>query len=236
MACSLQPYLDKQIASLVIGAREPGGLMLTKTLLILLSILIVSCGVTKPAKKVVEDSDYERETTDPGSGSGSGKNFDGVPTEPVVSDPTPDPVLDTSTDPTLAYGSCAAPCSGAKRVFFNSRYGKWIQVVLCTPEVYDLFMGESQNGPFYKIGDTGGHGQDHCELVNNAFTMPNNDDINSGNCPTCQVTGAGSVQNIPELWGTNVYHRSDIGEPFEFEQALQWGIHTSCTYSCGVSF
>jgi len=140
------------------------------------------------------------------------------------------------TDPSLSYGSCDAPCAGAAHVLYNAAYGKWIKVVLCTMERYDLFMGEAESGPFYKIGDTAGHGQDHCELVNPSFTITHEDDVGSGSCPTCEVQHAGSVQNLPSLWGTNVYYRANFGEPFTFAPALSPSIHTSCWYECGVTF
>lgn len=141
-----------------------------------------------------------------------------------------------ATDPSLSYGSCAAPCAGAEHILYNATYDKWIKIVLCTPSRYDLFMGEAESGPFYKIGDTAGHGQDHCELVNPAFTLSHEDGVNSGSCPTCAVQHAGSVQDIPSLWGTQVYYRAVFGEPFTFAQALNPAIHTSCWYECGVSF
>ena len=134
-------------------------------------------------------------------------------------------------------GNCDVQCSGAEHVTYNAEYGVWIKVVLCSSQRYDLLMGASQTGPFYKIGDTAGHGQDHCELVNPGFTIPNEDDINSGTCSTCYVEYAGSIVDIPELFETPVYYRAYFGEPFEFTpSADRGGIHTSCWYECGVSF
>jgi hypothetical protein len=133
--------------------------------------------------------------------------------------------------------TCSEHCAGAEHVLFNSTYGLWVKVVLCSSQRYDLFLGASQTGPFYKIGDTAGHGQDHCELVNSGFTIAHEDDINSGSCSTCDVDGAGSVVNIPELFETPMYHRAYFGEAFELTpSADKWGIHTSCWYQCGVSF
>jgi len=146
---------------------------------------------------------------------------------------TPDAA--TSAAP-LPYGSCKTPCSGASHLLYNQKYSKWVKVVLCSPARYDIFMGEQQSGPFYKVGDTGGHGQDHCELVNPAFTLTHEDYINSGNCPTCKLWSAGSVQNIPWLWNTPMYWRSKLGDPFTFGTAQKSSIHTSCWYECGVSF
>ncbi|NBW81374.1 hypothetical protein EBR21_06435 [bacterium] len=143
----------------------------------------------------------------------------------------------TSTPKVPPYGTCTNPCSGAEKVFLNSTYNKWMKVVMCSPTRYDILMGESQSGPFYKIGDTSGHGQDHCELVNNNFAvLKSDDDVKSGNCPTCNVGAAGSVTNIPAIFGGKIFYRSKMGEQFTFADATSSGIHTSCWYECGVSF
>ena len=76
------------------------------------------------------------------------------------------------TDVSLSYGQCEAPCAGATRKIFNQKYQKWIKVVTCSTSQYDIFMGETESGPFFKIGDLAGHGQDHCELLNEDFTLP----------------------------------------------------------------
>jgi hypothetical protein len=164
--------------------------------------------------------------------------------ENVVATSSPQPVASPAKSPEATaipkvppYGSCTNPCSGEEKVFLNSTYNKWMKVVMCSPSRYDILMSESQNGPFYKIGDTGGHGQDHCELVNNNFAvLKSDDDVKSGNCPTCNVASAGSVTGLPDLFGKKIYYRSKMGEQFTFEDATKWGIHTSCWYECGVSF
>lgn len=160
---------------------------------------------------------------------------------PARESPAPEPAkpspTSTSTPKVPAYGRCQQPCSGSEKVFLNSRYNKWIKVVLCSSSRYDILMGESQSGPFYKVGDTGGHGQDHCELVNNNFSaLVSDDDVKSGNCPTCVVPSAGSVTDLPDLFGKKIYYRSKMGEPFVFDDAVRAGIHTSCWYECGVTF
>ena len=140
------------------------------------------------------------------------------------------------TNPALAYGTCGAPCAGESKVIYNEKYHKYVKVVLCSRERYDLFMGEAEAGPFYKIGDNSGHGQDHCELVNPTFTNPIDDDVASGTCPTCRVMSAGN-QIIPALWGIKMYHRSRMNEGFQLaEDVTQRGILTSCWYECGASF
>lgn len=150
--------------------------------------------------------------------------------------PPQSPAL-TPTPKVQPYGQCQNPCSGVEKVFLNSKFNKWVKVVLCSSARYDILMSEAETGPFYKIGDTSGHGQDHCELVNNSFsTLSSDDDVKSGNCPTCNVAGAGSVTNLPEIFGKNIYSRSRMGEQFALGAATNWGIHTSCWYECGVNF
>lgn len=149
----------------------------------------------------------------------------GSPQQQPDASPTPQP-----------YGTCQSPCSGATHVLYSPKVNKWVQVVLCSPQRYDIFVGEQQSGPFYKVGDTAGHGQDHCELVNPSFTLSHEDMVDSGNCPTCKVQGAGSVQNIPWLWNKQMYWRANMGQPLTFGIAQKGSIHTSCWYECGVSF
>lgn len=160
-----------------------------------------------------------------------------TPAEPTAS-PQPeqaDPKPETNLIP--AYGRCSSPCNGKKVMLRNEKFNKWIQVVLCSQQRYDILMGETQSGPFYKVGDIGGHGQDHCELVNPQFAdLRSDDDVTSGNCPTCVVQSAGSVTDLPDLFGKKIYKRSRWGEAFEFTDATTSGIHTSCWYECGVSF
>ena len=136
-----------------------------------------------------------------------------------------------------AYGSCSIPCSGPTRTFKNAKYNKWVKVVLCSSQRYDILMAESESGPFHKVGDSGGHGQDHCELVNPNFAdLRSDDDVTSGNCPSCSVQSAGSVTNIPDIYGKKIYLRSRWGQPFELVDATAITTHTSCWYECGVSF
>ena len=135
-----------------------------------------------------------------------------------------------------AYGRCKTACAGATQVFHNAKYDKWVQVVLCTSRRYEILLGDTESGPFYKVGDKAGHGQDHCELVNPSFTLAVEDSISSGNCPSCAVGGAGSVVDIPWLSGKPIYTRGAWGKPFLLEKADKIFIHTSCWYECGVAF
>lgn len=153
---------------------------------------------------------------------------------PLPPDQGPPPVPDAA--PPKLYPTCQTSCTGATHVLYSAKVNKWVQVVLCSPQRYDIFVGEQQGGPFYKVGDTAGHGQDHCELVNPSFTLTHEDNVDSGNCPTCAVQHAGSVQGIPWLWNTPMYWRANLGEPLTFGTAQKSSIHTSCWYECGVTF
>jgi len=127
-------------------------------------------------------------------------------------------------------------------VTFNEAYKMWVGAELCTASSYKLYLGASKGGVFYPISDGGGHGQDHCELVNPTFTLPNDDDITSGTCKDC------SVDPYP-LWtwpgAKGNYTRSHTDEPFTFEASwLRWEVPngqpmtphmTSRVYECGVS-
>jgi hypothetical protein len=90
-------------------------------------------------------------------------------------------------------------------------------------------MSGTRTGPFLEIADFAGHGQDHCELVNPAFKIPNEDDITSGGCTTC------SVGPLVDLIGVPVYARSRFGEPFQRVQSRYWADLSTTFYSCGIS-
>jgi peptidoglycan hydrolase-like protein with peptidoglycan-binding domain len=121
-------------------------------------------------------------------------------------------------------------CSGDKYIGYSQKYAAWVGAQLCEDNTkYKLYMSDSENGTYYQIADTGGHGQDHCELVNQSFTIPNDDEITSGTCKTCSLGAMFDVQNEP------VYVRSKIGENFTKAQSKYWGELTTKSYSCGVS-
>lgn len=197
-----------------------------------LSVLFISCS---------EKANYSGR-----SETGTQKPKSSVQSENVTtvaqSETTPTPAAERapvvqSTPKVPSYGQCQSPCSGDEKVFLNSKYNKWVKVVLCSSSRYDILLSDAQSGPFYKVGDTSGHGQDHCELVNNSFAaLKSDDDVKSGNCPTCIVAGAGSVTDLPEIFGKNIFYRSKMGETFTFGAATSSGIHTSCWYECGVNF
>ncbi len=121
-------------------------------------------------------------------------------------------------------------CTGERYVRFHPRYELWVGAILCgSPTQYKLLLSTSKTGVYLAIGDDGGHGQDHCELVNPAFTIPVDDDIQSG-CPTCAEG--------PSLTGDpgfgSGWTRSHFGECFTAMPVWESGSHTMEWQSCGM--
>lgn len=68
--------------------------------------------------------------------------------------------------------------------------------------------------------------------MNPAFTIPDEDDITSGGCPSCNVVMAGWERpgDVP------VYARARFGDAFEHLASWpQYNLYTSSSYECGVS-
>ena len=121
-------------------------------------------------------------------------------------------------------------CTGERFVRYDAEYSAWVGAILCgASNRYKLYMSEARNDKFLQIADFAGHGQDHCELVDPAFTMPDEDDITSGGCTTCTVGDLVDIQNVP------VYARGYLGEPFERVTSRYWADLTTTFYSCGIS-
>ncbi|WP_224366316.1 hypothetical protein [Hyalangium versicolor] len=121
-------------------------------------------------------------------------------------------------------------CSGARYVHYVPKYNKWVGAELCTTSSrYKLYMSSSETGTYYEIADYSGHGQDHCELINKNFTLPNDDDITSGGCTTC------ALGNLLDPIGVPVYARGYFGEAFNLVTSTDWGDLSTDSYSCGVS-
>ncbi|MBI4128130.1 MAG: peptidoglycan-binding protein, partial [Parcubacteria group bacterium] len=122
-------------------------------------------------------------------------------------------------------------CFGGRYVGYSQKYGKWVGAASCndvTDDQYKLYMSDSETGTYYQIADTAGHGQDHCELVNPTFTIPNEDDIKSGGCATCDIL------NMSDPQGEPVFVRANFGQPFSFQTSVFWADLTSQIYKCGV--
>jgi hypothetical protein len=121
-------------------------------------------------------------------------------------------------------------CTGARFVRYDARYQAWIGAILCgRAEHYKLYMSERRNAPFLQIADFAGHGQDHCELINPAFTIPDEDDITSGGCTQC------SVADLVDVIDSPVYARANFGERFERVRSSYWADLTTTRYACGIA-
>jgi hypothetical protein len=120
-------------------------------------------------------------------------------------------------------------CSGERFVTFHSGYQKFIGVILCSPTIYKIVMGSSLSSPFFNIGDTAGGGQDHCELVNPDFSIPNEDDITSGGCSLCDLGPSDSVK------GGAGFIRAKFGEDFAFDNKWIPNYITPSFYECGIA-
>jgi hypothetical protein len=121
-------------------------------------------------------------------------------------------------------------CTGARFVRYAPQYELWIGAILCDgPDRYKLYLGPSQDDLFLEIADYSGHGQDHCELVNPDFRLPDDGDITSGGCEDCAVGELIDPIDVP------VYARSSSGEPFALVTSIYWADLTTSWYRCGVA-
>jgi hypothetical protein len=126
----------------------------------------------------------------------------------------------------------AGSCNGAKYVRSTTYKGLYVAAIHCSNEPKSkvkLLLAASAAGPYREIGDEAGHGQDHCELMNPSFTLPNSDDINSGNCQTCEIG------SNPKVAASPFYHRSNLGDNFVLQTTAPAVSQQSSPFlNCGV--
>jgi len=83
------------------------------------------------------------------------------------------------------YDDSYTSCYGDQYVKLSGyQVGKYVGVVLCSPTRYKIFLSDDLDGTFLNIGDSSGHGQDHCEFIggdrpatnidNNFWNSPSN--------------------------------------------------------------
>lgn len=121
-------------------------------------------------------------------------------------------------------------CDGKQLIQFNHKYNLFVGLTLCNDaDQFRVYISKLIEGPFRPVTDTGGHGQDHCELVNKDFKLPNTDDINSGGCTSCNTS-----RNLP-LENVDTWARSNIGQEFKLVHSGTWSYQTS-QLRCGVIF
>jgi hypothetical protein len=103
-----------------------------------------------------------------------------------------------------------------------------VGLVSCGGTELRVYLSAAESGPYLPALDVAGHGQDHCQLVDPTFTIPNEDDITSGGCATCATS-----TNLP-LEGVPGWYRAFYGEPFTYvERTGEWSWQTS-RLDCGV--
>ncbi len=134
---------------------------------------------------------------------------------------------------TMPTALVSGSCTGAKYVRDTTYQGLYVAAVLCetapTAKI-KLLLAAAAAGPYREIADTAGHGQDWCELVNPNFTLPNEDDITSGGCPTCEIGSNSRVAAAP------FYARNRFGENFVLTtSAPVFGTQSSPYVKCGVN-
>lgn len=142
--------------------------------------------------------------------------------------PSHDPLLWEAR--TFDFPKDSLSCSGRQLIQHNDRYGKYVGIVLCNDrDEFRIYMSSHEGGPFLPITDTAGHGQDHCELVNPNFALPNDDNIKSGDCPSCDTS-----RNLP-LEYVDTWSRARLGNQFQQKHSGIWSYQTS-RLKCGVLF
>jgi hypothetical protein len=109
----------------------------------------------------------------------------------------------------FAFPTDAVACGGEQAVRFDATQGLYVGLVSCGDGFVRMYLSDNIEGPFLPALDLAGHGQDHCELIKPGFSLPNEDDIQSGGCPGC-ATGV----NLP-LEGVAGYARAVLGEQFQ---------------------
>jgi hypothetical protein len=141
---------------------------------------------------------------------------------PIVED---EPTCDLTTgwvELGFAFPTDALACSGQQAVRFDATQGLYVGLVSCGDGFVRMYLSDNLEGPFLPALDLAGHGQDHCELIKPGFTLPNEDDIQSGGCPGCDTS-----INLP-LEGVAGYARAFLGEPFQSVNPTgQWSWQTS---------
>jgi hypothetical protein len=121
-------------------------------------------------------------------------------------------------------------CDGKQLLQYNHKYNVFVGLTLChDADQFRVYMSKSVKGPFLPVTDTAGHGQDHCELVNKDFKLPNSDNIKSGGCTVCNTS-----RNLP-LEYVDTWARADIGHEFKLVRSGEWSYQTS-RLQCGVVF
>jgi hypothetical protein len=115
-------------------------------------------------------------------------------------------------------------CAGGDKYVQKSVFNPslWVGAQLCSNSRYKLYLAASSAGPYWEIGDGGGNGEDHCELIGAEF-----DGITSY---------TGSYQTPP---GPFSFARTASGLPFVFGSTAEldelFSAYRTPYYECGIS-
>lgn len=123
---------------------------------------------------------------------------------------------------TFSFPPDALSCAGTQLVHFDATQGLWVGLVHCGGTAFRLYLSAAEAGPYLPALDLAGHGQDHCELIDPGFTIPNEDDITSGGCSACATS-----TNLP-LEGVAGWARATFGTAFTYVASTgAWSWQTS---------
>ncbi|OCT79887.1 fibronectin type III domain-containing protein 1 [Xenopus laevis] len=118
---------------------------------------------------------------------------------------------------TFKHDSSFSGCSG-KQYVKRTWYRKFVGVVLCNSLRYKIYLSENLRDTFYSVGDSWGHGEDHCQFV---------DSYMEGR--TGPLTYAETMPTV------NGYYRQYVQEPVSFGQIGFGTPHNYVGwYECGV--
>ena len=152
-----------------------------------------------------------------------------LPIDTDVAPPPPPPPLPAACDPAVGWVSAAfafpqdaLSCNGPQANRYDGRQGLWVGVVSCGGTSLRMYLAPNDTGPYVQATDLAGHGQDHCELIQPGFQLPNEDDITSGGCLGCATSRNLPIENVP------AYGRAFLGDGFQFyRQTGAWSWQTS---------
>jgi hypothetical protein len=163
---------------------------------------------------------------------------DDLVVEPPPPPPSSEQVITTDDDDddddcgfvasTFSFPRDELSCAGDQLVKFDDRYGLTVGVVLCGDRDAMRVYLSNDGTTFFPAADTGGHGQDHCELINPDFTsLPDEDDITSGGCDACSDGRSFSLE------GMSVWVRARLGQQFQLVASAPVWSHRAAILKCG---
>lgn len=202
--------------------------------ILVLAALLAACGPDLGVRNVPADPDLtngdppaptetqEEEALVEDTGLASDTAEEAPVEEPPPEDPACDPTTSWVQTP-FVFPDDALACAGDQFVSYHAGAELWVGLVTCPgTEFVRLYLSELPDGPFFQALDLAGHGQDHCQLLDPAFTIPVEDDITSGGCAGCTTSMNLPVEGVPG------FARAFFNEPFTFYgQTGEWSWQTS---------